>query len=86
MRFSTWSESGLNISREEITSLFAPFMATKLNGGNPEWRSELSERKRSILRDYLKCVLFLRPFRGQHDNAAIIDEYSKAWHPDRRYR
>lgn len=82
MQFSTWSDSGLDISREEIRSLFAPFVARQVDAHDPEWNEDLYERKRTILRDYLKCVLSLRSFCSQRDKASIIDEYSKAWHPD----
>ena len=82
MQFSTWSDSGLDTSQENISAVFAPFVVKKTDDSDPEWRMELKQRKRTILRDYLKCVLSLNLLRTQRDEALIIDEYSKAWHPD----
>ena len=82
MRLTSLTESGLGISRTEITDLFEPFAPHRFDLDSPEWRDELRRRKRKLLGKYLKRNS-LRWSPSTHRNeAAIISEYSKAWNPD----
>ena len=82
MEFSTWTESGLDISHKEIYSIFAPFVDQKFVSHDPEWRAEIRRRKFAITRKCLKLILLNRSTRTQRSKKAVIEEYSKAWHPD----
>jgi SAM-dependent methyltransferase len=82
MHFSSLAESGLGISRSEITELFEPFAPERFDLDAQEWRSELHRRKRKLLRKYLKRNILRWSPSTQRDEATIISEYSKAWNPD----
>jgi SAM-dependent methyltransferase len=81
MRFSNLEESGLGITREDISTLFEPFVVKEFERSAPEWRAEIAKRKRSILRKYIKRLLFRWSPSTHRNEKAIIDEYSKAWKP-----
>jgi len=81
MHFTPLQNTGLGISQEEITSLFEPFIARKVGRNDPEWLEEMSKRKRTILRRYMKQVLMRWSTKTHRDKDAVIREYSKAWQP-----
>jgi SAM-dependent methyltransferase len=81
MQFTSLAGTGLGLSQEEITRLFEPFVARKFDAGDFEWQAEMSERKRGILRRYLKRVLMPWSTRTKRDEREVIREYSKAWNP-----
>jgi SAM-dependent methyltransferase len=81
MQFTSLAGSGLDLSQEEITAFFEPFIARKVAAGDPEWRAQMRERKRGILRRYLKRVLLPWSSRTRRDEREVIREYSKAWKP-----
>ena len=69
MQFTSLADSGLGLSQEEITTLFEPFIARKIAAGDPEWQAEMRERKRGILRRYLKRILLPWSSRTKRDEA-----------------
>jgi ubiquinone/menaquinone biosynthesis C-methylase UbiE len=79
MEFPSLAESPLNITDEELTSLFNPFVLKSFSADDPEWRTEIDRRKKKLLRKYLKQRLFGWLPSRQRNEAAIIAEYSKAW-------
>ena len=81
MHFSSIDDSGLDLSADEIREIFAPFIARRVGANDPEWQADISERKRGILRRYLKRVLMPWSAKGKRDEREVIREYSKAWKP-----
>jgi ubiquinone/menaquinone biosynthesis C-methylase UbiE len=81
MQFTSLASSGLGLSPEEITTLFEPFIARRVAAGDPQWQAEMRERKRGILRRYLKRVLLPWSSRTRRDEREVIREYSRAWKP-----
>jgi SAM-dependent methyltransferase len=81
MQFTSLAGSGLGLSQEEIMTFFEPFIARKVGAGDPEWQADMSERKRGILRRYLKRILLPWSSRTKRDEREVIREYSKAWKP-----
>ena len=79
MKFQSLAESPLNISDEELASLFDPFVAQDFAGGDPGWQTEITHRKKKLLRKYLRQKFFGWRSSHQRDEAAIIAEYSRAW-------
>jgi len=82
MQFASLADSGLGLSQEEITTLFEPFIARKFAADDLEWQAEMRERKRGILRRYLKRILLPWSSRTKRDEREVIREYSRAWKPD----
>jgi SAM-dependent methyltransferase len=81
MQFTSLASSGLGLSQEEISAFFEPFIARKVAADDPEWQAEMHERKRGILRRYLKRILLPWSSRTKRDEREVIREYSKAWKP-----
>ena len=81
MRYTKLSESYLGISEEEIMELFAPFIAGTYEVNDPVWRAELHSRKRSLLRKYLKRIIFSWSPSTHRNQETIIEEYARAWNP-----
>lgn len=81
MQFSSIDDSGLDLSPDEIREIFAPFVARQVGVNDSEWQADISERKRGILRRYLKRVLMPWSAKGKRDEREVIREYSKAWKP-----
>ena len=81
MHFSNIDDSGLDLSPDEIREIFAPFVARQVGANDSEWQADISERKRGILRRYLKRVIMPWSAKGKRDEREVIREYSKAWKP-----
>ena len=61
--------------------LFEPFVAGTYEVNAPKWRAELHRRKRSLLRKYLRRILFSWSPSTRRNQETIIEEYSRAWNP-----
>jgi SAM-dependent methyltransferase len=81
MQFASLASSGLGLSQDEVTAFFEPFVARKVGADDPEWLAEISQRRRGILRRYLKRILLPWSSRTKRDEREVIREYSKAWKP-----
>lgn len=81
MQITSLAGSGLGLSQEEIATYFKPFIARKVAADDPQWQAEMRERKRGILRRYLKRILLPWSSRTKRDEREVIREYSKAWKP-----
>lgn len=81
MEFTSLSNSGLDITREQLSELFQPFVAQSFAAGDAQWRAELRRRERKIRRRYLKRVVLGWLPSTQRSERTVIHEYSKAWQP-----
>ena len=45
MRISALAETGLGISEDQITTLFAPFVSQPSGAFDPLWRQEITRRR-----------------------------------------
>lgn len=79
MQLTPLADSGLDISREEVTRLFEPFVARYAGPDDPAWLAEIAKRKRKILRGYLIRRLFGWLPAQQRREHTVLQEYSKAW-------
>ena len=79
MQLTTLEESGLEVSRDQIVSAFAPFVADTVGEDDSSWRDEIRRRKRKILRKYVRQLILGWLPAHQRSERAIIEEYTKAW-------
>ena len=79
MQLTTLEESGLEVSRDQILSAFAPFVAGTVGEDDSSWRDEVRRRKRKVLRKYVRQLALGWLPAHQRSERAIIDEYTKAW-------
>jgi ubiquinone/menaquinone biosynthesis C-methylase UbiE len=80
MHLTKLEESGLEVSRDQLASAFAPFVESTVGADEPAWRDEIRRRKRKILRKYLRQLVLGWLPAHQRSESAIIEEYTKAWH------
>ena len=81
MEFTSLTDSGLGITREELAALFQPFVTQAFDDNDEPWRAEIRRRQVKILRKYLKRVLLGWLPSTQRREHTVIEEYSKAWQP-----
>lgn len=79
MQFTDLAESQFGFSSEELEATIAPFVVRTFSPGDPEWKAEIQQRKRKILRKYLRQKLFGWLPSHQRSEQAIVAEYTKAW-------
>jgi SAM-dependent methyltransferase len=79
MRMASLAETGLGVFREEVRSLFEPFVSRTVPADNGEWQAEMSERKKKIMRKFLKRLLLGWRTENQRHEEAIVKEYSDVW-------
>lgn len=79
MERTSLAESGLDISLEEVTRLFEPFVLRRCGVGDAEWTAEIARRERKIRRRYWarRALGWLPGWqRSQH---TILEEYGPGW-------
>lgn len=81
MEFTSLTNSGLDITRGQLSELFQPFVAKSFAEGDEPWRAELRRRENKIRRKYLKRVVLGWLPSTQRSERTVIEEYSKAWQP-----
>lgn len=81
MRPTPLQSTGLGISQDEITSLFAPFVERTLGANDPAWRKEIGARRLGILRKLFKQFVLRRSGGRRRDKETVLREYSQAWRP-----
>jgi SAM-dependent methyltransferase len=79
MQLSSLDDSNLGITRQEISALFAPFVASGQKASVSQWDQEVSLRKREFLRRSLKHALLGWLSKRRRSKSAIKAEYSQAW-------
>ena len=78
MNLTNLQEGPLLLTREQIASIFEPFVSRQPDEF-AEWKSQVNERKIKILRKYLVKRMFGWLPRHQRNEELIIDEYSDVW-------
>ncbi|MPZ44801.1 MAG: methyltransferase domain-containing protein [Betaproteobacteria bacterium] len=79
MHFSSLSEADLQLSRNDIMRVMAPFVKRRIEGDDAEWDAIVRKRKKNILRrNFRRMTLGWLP-RHQRRPASIIDEYTQVW-------
>jgi len=79
MRRSSLAESGLDVSPEEVSRLFAPFVLRRFAPDDPEWTAEIARRQRKIGKRYWKRRLLGWLPSWQRRGDTVLGEYTKAW-------
>lgn len=79
MQFTGLAESQFGISSEELEAIIAPFVTRTFAAGDPEWETEIQQRKKKILRKYLRQKMFGWLPSQQRSEQTIVTEYTKAW-------
>jgi len=79
IRLKSLEESGLGLREEDLSRLFAPFVARRAAAGDAEWARELARRKRKIRKRWRRRRLL--PFLAgtRRSRRAVLGEYSRAW-------
>jgi len=73
------AESGLDVSPEEVSRLFAPFVLERHAPGDPAWDAEIARRAAKYRRRFWQRRLFGWLPRWQRRGDTVRAEYSKAW-------
>ncbi len=81
MEFTSLTNSGLSITREELEGLFQPFIAQSFEADSEVWCTELRRRQRKIFRKYIKRMVFGWLPSTQRSENVVVEEYTKAWQP-----
>jgi len=81
MEYTSLTDSGLSITRDELDGLFQPFVAQSFDANNEVWRTELRRRQSKILRKYIKRIVLGWLPSTQRSENVVIEEYTKAWQP-----
>jgi SAM-dependent methyltransferase len=71
--------SGLGVSPEEVSRLFAPFVLERHAPGDPVWDAEIARRSRKYRRRYWQRRLLGWLPRWQRRGDTVRSEYAKAW-------
>jgi SAM-dependent methyltransferase len=79
MQRASLAESGLDVSPEEVSRLFAPFVLERHAPGDPAWDAEITRRARKYRRRYWQRRLLGWLPRWQRRGDTVKAEYSKAW-------
>jgi SAM-dependent methyltransferase len=79
MQLTALSEVPLDLSRDDIMRVMAPFVKRRIEGKDPEWEAIVRKRKKKILRRNLRRVTLGWLPQHQRRSASIIDEYSQVW-------
>lgn len=79
MQRASLAESGLDVSPEEVSRLFAPFVLERHAPGDPAWDAEIARRARKYRRRYWQRRLLGWLPRWQRRGDTVKAEYSKAW-------
>ena len=79
MQFKALADSGLGVSGDDIASVFEPFVERHTGNDDPQWRQEVSTRRRKILRKFLRRMAlgWMPDYQRGQDN--IQDEYEEVW-------
>jgi SAM-dependent methyltransferase len=79
MQRVTLTQSGLGVSPDEVSRVFAPFVVARHAAGDPAWEAELARRDAKFRRRYWRRRL-LGGWRGwQRHGGTVKAEYEKAW-------
>jgi SAM-dependent methyltransferase len=79
MQLNTPCEAPLELSRDEIMRLMAPFVQRRVEGDDAEWNAIVRKRKKNILRLNLRRMALGWLPQHQRRSAGVIDEYSELW-------
>lgn len=78
-QLSSLADSGLEVSQQEISRLFAPFVLERYAPGDPAWDAEMRRRGAKYRRRYWRRRLLGWLPRWQRRGDTVKAEYSKAW-------
>lgn len=79
MRFTPLEDSDLGIDNSDMAALIEPLIGRRVPSNDAAWHADLTERKRKILRKYLKRRLLAWLPAHQRSEAVVDEEYDEVW-------
>ncbi|VUX47218.1 putative Methyltransferase domain-containing protein [Candidatus Defluviicoccus seviourii] len=79
MRISALAETGLGISEDQITTLFAPFVSQPSGAFDPLWRQEITRRRLKHLRHAARRLFMGWLPETRRDEDTVRTEYERGW-------
>ena len=78
MNLQPLESNDIGIQRDELASLFAPFVVSEFAADDPEWSGEIRRRRRRLVKQGLKRLVGWHGKRAR-DEATVTAEYQESW-------
>jgi ubiquinone/menaquinone biosynthesis C-methylase UbiE len=79
MNFSNLEDSGLGLTKSQLSDLFEPYIAKICEDDDPDWVAQIERRQKKINKGYLKARLFSWISPAGRSEDEIVDEYASSW-------